>query len=75
MNREKKRAKKEADRRLSTRQFIGAKEVTDYSLVTYEHWGTGVFYCEANQYLSAFRNQYRCQDLCPDDGTQRCGRD
>ena len=37
MNREKKRAKKEADRRLSTRQFIGAKEVTDYSLVTYEH--------------------------------------
>ena len=28
-------AKKEAEKRLSTRQFIGAKEITDYSLVTY----------------------------------------
>lgn len=35
MSREKRKAKKEAEKRLSTRQFIGAKEITDYSLVTY----------------------------------------
>lgn len=34
MSREKRKAKKEAEKRLSTRQFIGAKEITDYSLVT-----------------------------------------
>ena len=39
MSREKRKAKKEAEKRLSTRQFIGAKEITDYSLVTY---GQGV---------------------------------
>ena len=32
---EKEKRKKEAEKRLSTRQFIGAKEITDYSLVTY----------------------------------------
>lgn len=37
MNREKKKGRKEAEKRLSTRQFIGAKEVTDYSLKTYGH--------------------------------------
>ena len=37
MSREKKNAKKEEARRLSTRQLIGTKEVTDYSLVTYGH--------------------------------------
>lgn len=35
MSREKRKAKKEAEKRLSTRQFISAKEITDYSLVTY----------------------------------------
>ena len=35
MSREKRKAKKEAEKRLSTRQFIGAKEITDYSRVTY----------------------------------------
>ena len=35
MSREKRKAKKEAEKRLSTRQFIGAKEITDYSLVTH----------------------------------------
>ena len=30
-----KKSEKEAEKRLSTRQFIGAKEITDYSLVTY----------------------------------------
>ena len=35
MSMEKRKAKKEAEKRLSTRQFIGAKEITDYSLVTY----------------------------------------
>ena len=35
MSREKRKAKKEAEKRLSTRQFIGAKEITGYSLVTY----------------------------------------
>lgn len=35
MSREKRKAKKEAEKRLSTRRFIGAKEITDYSLVTY----------------------------------------
>lgn len=35
MSREKRKAKKEAEKRLSTRQFIGAKEITDYSLVAY----------------------------------------
>ena len=35
MSREKRKAKKEAEKRLSTRQFICAKEITDYSLVTY----------------------------------------
>lgn len=35
MSREKRKAKKEAEKRLSTRQFIGEKEITDYSLVTY----------------------------------------
>ena len=35
MSREKRKAKKEAEKRLSTRQFIGAKEITYYSLVTY----------------------------------------
>ena len=35
MSREKRKAKKETEKRLSTRQFIGAKEITDYSLVTY----------------------------------------
>ena len=35
MSREKRKAKKEAEKRLSTRQFIGAKEITDYSLATY----------------------------------------
>lgn len=35
MSREKRKAKKEAEKRLSTRKFIGAKEITDYSLVTY----------------------------------------
>ena len=35
MSREKRKAKKEAEKRLSTRQFIGAKEIIDYSLVTY----------------------------------------
>lgn len=29
------KSEKEAEKRLSTRQFIGAKEITDYSLVTY----------------------------------------
>ena len=37
MNREKKSEKQEAKRRASTRQLIGAKEITDYSLVTYGH--------------------------------------
>ena len=53
MNREKKRAKKEADRRLSTRQFIGAKEVTDYSLVTYEH-GELVYFIVKPTNISVF---------------------
>ena len=35
MNRKKKSEKQEAKRRASTRQLIGAKEITDYSLVTY----------------------------------------
>ena len=35
MNRKKKDEKKEAAKRASTREFIGAKEITDYSLVTY----------------------------------------
>ena len=35
MSREKRKAKKEAEKRLSTRQFIVAKEITVYSLVTY----------------------------------------
>lgn len=35
MNREKKLKKQEAKRQASTRQLIGAKEITDYSLVTY----------------------------------------
>ena len=35
MNREKKRKKQEARHRASTRQLIGAKALTDYSLVTY----------------------------------------
>lgn len=35
MNREKKLKKQEAKKRASTRQLIGAKEITDYSLVTY----------------------------------------
>lgn len=30
-----KKSEKEAEKHLSTRQFIGAKEITDYSLVTY----------------------------------------
>ena len=37
MNRKKKSEKQEAKRRASTRQLIGAKEITDYSLVTYGH--------------------------------------
>ncbi len=37
MSREKKNAKKEEARRLSTRQLIGTKEITDYSLVTCGH--------------------------------------
>ena len=37
MNRKKKSEKQEAKRRTSTRQLIGAKEITDYSLVTYGH--------------------------------------
>lgn len=36
MKRIRKAEKKEANRRASTRQLIGAKEVTDYSLVTYD---------------------------------------
>ena len=36
-NRKKKAEKQEATRRASTRQLIGAKEITDYSLVTYGH--------------------------------------
>ena len=35
MNREKKLKKQEAKKQASTRQLIGAKEITDYSLVTY----------------------------------------
>ena len=35
MNRKKKSEKQEAKGRASTRQLIGAKEITDYSLVTY----------------------------------------
>lgn len=35
MNREKKLKKQEAKKQVSTRQLIGAKEITDYSLVTY----------------------------------------
>lgn len=35
MNRKKRSEKQEAKRRASTRQLIGAKEITDYSLVTY----------------------------------------
>lgn len=35
MSREKKLKKQEAKRQASTRQLIGAKEITDYSLVTY----------------------------------------
>lgn len=35
MSREKKFKKQEAKKRASTRQLIGAKEITDYSLVTY----------------------------------------
>ena len=40
MNREKKLKKQEAKKQASTRQLIGAKEITDYSLVTYdrENW-------------------------------------
>ena len=37
MNRKKKSEKQEAKRRASTRQLISAKEITDYSLVTYGH--------------------------------------
>ena len=37
MNRKKKSEKQEAARRASTRQLIGAKEITEYSLVTYGH--------------------------------------
>lgn len=43
MSREKRKAKKEAEKRLSTRQFIGAKEITDYSLVTYGQGGLVYF--------------------------------
>ena len=45
MSREKRKAKKEAEKRLSTRQFIGAKEITDYS----------VFYCKTNEYFCFVR--------------------
>ena len=37
MNRKKKSEKQEAARRASTRQLIGTKEITEYSLVTYGH--------------------------------------
>ncbi len=55
MSREKRKAKKEAEKRLSTRQFIGAKEITDYSLVTYGQGGAGVFYCKTNEYFCFVR--------------------
>ena len=35
MSRKKKAEKREAEKRASTREFIGAQEITDYSLVTY----------------------------------------
>ena len=54
MSREKRKAKKEAEKRLSTRQFIGAKEITDYSLVTYGQ-GELVYYCKTNEYFCFVR--------------------
>ena len=66
--------KKEAKQRASTRQLIGAKAVTDYSLVTYGQ-GTGLFHCEAIQHLCAFRSEYRRKDLCADDCIERRGGD
>ena len=50
MSREKRKAKKEAEKRLSTRQFIGAKEITDYcsfipplkKLLTHKKIRTGI---------------------------------
>ena len=35
MSRKKKAEKREAEKRASTREFLGAQEITDYSLVTY----------------------------------------
>lgn len=51
MSREKRKAKKEAEKRLSTRQFIGAKEITDYSLVTYGQGELVYFIVKSNDYL------------------------
>ena len=71
MSREKKLKKQEAKRQASTRQLIGAKEITDYSLVTYGQGEIGVFYREADQHLRALPGQRGGKDLCADDGTKR----
>ena len=55
MNMREKRAKKRPTGDISTRQFIGAKEVTDYSLVTYEHGELVYFDCEANPISQCFQ--------------------
>ena len=55
MSREKKKSEKEGEKRLSTRQFIGAKG--DYRLQSGDlrTGGAGVFYCKTNEYFCFVR--------------------
>ena len=47
MSREKRKAKKEAEKRLSTRQFIGAKEI---NLIRYPQRGVCLYKCGNERY-------------------------
>ena len=67
--------KREERQRASTRQLIGAREVTDYSLVTYGQGEIVYFIVNPSNISMLSPSSVGGQDLRADDGAERRGGD
>ena len=65
--------KKEERQRASTRQLIGAGEITDYSLVTYGHGEIVYFIVKPSNISVLSPSSVGGEGLCADDGAERHG--
>ena len=69
----KREGKTTAKQRLSTRQLMNTRRITEYSLETYDGDELVYFIDPAHQPVGSFRIQCRSEGVCPDECAEGCG--